>query len=155
MHHPPLAALYATAVVGGTLLALDNPLRRSFVTEMVPEEDRPNAVVLYSLIVNVARIFGPALAGLLAVTVGFGWCFSIDAASYLVVLIALWMMRPPRTAPNRRPAPSQRGDPSRSPLRRPEPQPLDLVRHALRRRDARLQLHCHAAPVGHPLAAWR
>ena len=94
MHHPPLAALYATAVVGGTLLALDNPLRRSFVTEMVPEEDRPNAVVLYSLIVNIARIFGPALAGLLAVTVGFGWCFSIDAASYLVVLIALWMMRP-------------------------------------------------------------
>lgn len=94
MHHPPLAALYATAVVGGTLLALDNPLRRSFVTEMVPEEDRPNAVVLYSLIVNIARIFGPALAGLLAVTVGFGWCFSIDAASYLVVLIALRMMRP-------------------------------------------------------------
>ena len=66
MHHPPLAALYATAVVGGTLLALDNPLRRSFVTEMVPVEDRPNAVVLYSLIVNIARIFGPALAGVLA-----------------------------------------------------------------------------------------
>jgi MFS family permease len=94
LHHPPLAALYATAAVGGTLLALDNPLRRSFVTEMVPEQDRANAVVLYSLIVNVARIFGPALAGLLAVTVGFGWCFTIDAASYLVVLVALWMMRP-------------------------------------------------------------
>lgn len=94
MHHPPLAALYATAAVGGTLLALDNPLRRSFVTEMVPEGDRANAVVLYSLIVNIARIFGPALAGLLAVTVGFGWCFSVDAASYLVVLTALCMMRP-------------------------------------------------------------
>jgi MFS family permease len=94
MHHPPLLALYATATVGGTLLALDNPLRRSFVTEMVPGEDRPNAVVLYSLIVNIARIFGPALAGLLAVTVGYGWCFSIDAASYLVVLGALMMMRP-------------------------------------------------------------
>ena len=61
---------------------------------MVPAEDRPNAVVLYSLIVNVARIFGPALAGVLAVTVGYGWCFSVDAASYLVVLGALWMMRP-------------------------------------------------------------
>lgn len=94
MHHPPLAALYVTATAGGTLLALDNPLRRSFVTEMVAEEDRPNAVVLYSLIVNIARVFGPALAGLLAVTVGYGWCFSIDAASYLVVLSALWMMRP-------------------------------------------------------------
>ena len=94
MHHPPLAALYVTAAAGGTLLAFDNPLRRSFVTEMVPAEDRPNAVVLYSLIVNVARIFGPALAGVLAVTVGYGWCFSVDAASYLVVLGALWMMRP-------------------------------------------------------------
>ena len=94
MDHPPLVALYATAAVGGTLLALDNPLRRSFVTEMVPEEDRANAVVLYSLIVNVARIFGPALAGVLVVTVGYGWCFSVDAASYLVVLVALWMMRP-------------------------------------------------------------
>ena len=94
MHHPPLVALFATAAAGGTLLALDNPLRRSFVTEMVPEEDRANAVVLYSLIVNVARIFGPALAGLLVITVGYGWCFSVDAASYLVVLVALWMMRP-------------------------------------------------------------
>src|SRR6266478_3826749 len=94
MHHPPLAALYVTAAAGGTLLAFDNPLRRSFVTEMVPVEDRSSAVVLYSLIVNVARIFGPALAGVLAVTVGYGWCFAIDAVSYLVVLIALWMMRP-------------------------------------------------------------
>jgi MFS family permease len=109
MHHPPLAALYVTAAAGGTLLAFDNPLRRSFVTEMVPAEDRPNAVVLYSLIVNVARIFGPALAGVLAVTVGYGWCFSVDAASYLVVLAALWMMRP---AELRRlaPRPRARGD---------------------------------------------
>ncbi|MCW3044390.1 MAG: hypothetical protein JWL57_2548 [Actinobacteria bacterium] len=109
MRHPPLAALYVTAAAGGTLLAFDNPLRRSFVTEMVPAEDRPNAVVLYSLIVNVARIFGPALAGVLAVTVGYGWCFSVDAASYLVVLGALWMMRP---AELRRlaPRPRARGD---------------------------------------------
>ncbi len=94
MHHPPLVALFATAAVGGSLLALDNPLRRSFVTEMVQEEDRANAVVLYSLVVNVARIIGPALAGVLVITVGYGWCFSVDAASYLVVLVALWMMRP-------------------------------------------------------------
>jgi MFS family permease len=94
MHHPPLVALFATAAVGGSLLALDNPLRRSFVTEMVPADDRANAVVLYSLIVNVGRVFGPALAGLLAITVGYGWCFTVDAASYLVVLAALWMMRP-------------------------------------------------------------
>ncbi len=91
--HPPLAGLYALALTGGTLLAFDNPLRRSFVTEMVPAEDRPNAVVLYSIIVNLARIFGPALAGLLVVTVGYGWCFTTDAVTYIAVLLCLVMMR--------------------------------------------------------------
>jgi MFS family permease len=94
MPHPPLAGLYALALAGGTLLAFDNPLRRSFVTEMVRAEDIPNAVVMYSATVNVARIFGPALAGLLVVTLGYGWCFTIDAASYSAVLVCLWMMRP-------------------------------------------------------------
>lgn len=94
MPNPPLAGLYATAFAGGVFLAFDNPLRRSFVTEMVQPDDRPNAVALYSAIVNSSRIFGPALAGLLVVTVGFGWCFTIDAASYVFVLAALAMMRP-------------------------------------------------------------
>ncbi len=94
MHDPPVLAFYATAMVGGILLAFDNPLRRSFVTEMVPTEERANAVVLYSMIVNISRIFGPTLAGLLVVTVGFGWCFTVDAASYVFVIVALWMMRP-------------------------------------------------------------
>jgi len=94
MPHPPLGALYVTAAAGGVMLAFDNPLRRSFVTEMVQPEDRPNAVALYSAIVNTSRIFGPALAGVLVVTVGFGWCFAIDAATYIFVLIALGMMRP-------------------------------------------------------------
>jgi MFS family permease len=92
-HHPPLAALYGTALAGGCLLAFDNPVRRSFVTEMVPKEDVANAVTLYSALVNSSRIFGPALAGLLVVTVGFGWCFTLDAVTYLAVLAALWMMR--------------------------------------------------------------
>jgi MFS family permease len=93
MHHPPLLALYLTALAGGCLLAFDNPVRRSFVTEMVEEDDVANAVTLYSALVNTSRIFGPALAGLLVVTVGFGWCFALDAISYLAVLVALWMMR--------------------------------------------------------------
>ncbi|MFN7985639.1 MAG: MFS transporter [Vicinamibacterales bacterium] len=92
--HPPLAALYALALVGGILLSFDNPLRRSFVTEMVPPEDLPNSVVLYSTIVNLSRIFGPSLAGLLVVSVGYGWCFAIDAASYIAVIASLLMMRP-------------------------------------------------------------
>jgi MFS family permease len=94
MPHPPMAALYGLALCGGVFLAFDSPPRRSFVTEMVPAEDIPNAVVLYSTIVNVSRIFGPALAGLLVGTLGYGWCFTLDAISYLAVLVCLIMMRP-------------------------------------------------------------
>ena len=91
--HPPLLALYGLALSGGVLLAFDNPLRRSFVPEMVPKDDLANAVVLYSTIVGVSQIFGPALAGLITTTLGYGWCFVVDAASYLAVLAALLMMR--------------------------------------------------------------
>ena len=91
--HPSIAGLLIISTVGGILLAFDNPFRRSFVGEMVPASDIPNSVVMYSTIVNVSRIFGPALAGLLVVTLGFGWCFTIDAASYITVLIAIFMMR--------------------------------------------------------------
>jgi MFS family permease len=94
MPHPTLVGLYALALLGGVLLAFDNALRRSFVTEMVPPADLANAVVLYSTIVNLSRIFGPALAGLLVVTVGYGWCFTLDAASYIAVLVCLALMRP-------------------------------------------------------------
>lgn len=92
--HPSLAGLFAVAVIGGTILAFDNPLRRSFVSEMVPEQDLPNAVVLYSSLVNLSRIFGPLLAGLLIVTLGYGWCFSVDAFSYLAVITSILLMRP-------------------------------------------------------------
>jgi MFS family permease len=106
--HPPLAGLYALAAVGGILLAFDNPLRRSFVSEMVPAEDLPNAVVLYSTIVNLSRLFGPALAGLGVVTLGYGWCFAVDASSYVAVLACLLLMRPAELR-RRPPEPRARG----------------------------------------------
>lgn len=92
--HPSYVALYALAIAGGIVLSLDNPLRRSFVTEMVPMDDRQNAVVLYSMIVNLSRIFGPALAGVLVTTLGYGWCFTVDAITYVAVIACLAMMRP-------------------------------------------------------------
>jgi MFS family permease len=91
--HPSLILLYALATVGGVLLAFDNPLRRSFVPEMVSKDDLPNAVVLYGTIVALSQVSGPALAGALIATVGFGWCFAFDAATYLAVITCLVMMR--------------------------------------------------------------
>jgi MFS family permease len=94
MHQAPLAAFYVTALAGGIMLAFDNPARRSFVPETVPDSNLQNAVSLNSALMTSSRVFGPALAGLLVVTTGYAWCFAIDAVSYLGVLVALQMMRP-------------------------------------------------------------
>jgi MFS family permease len=93
VHQAPLLAFYGTALAGGCMLAFDNPTRRSFVSEMVPGEDVQNAVTLNSALMTSARVVGPALAGLLVITTGYAWCFTIDAISYLAVIASLWMMR--------------------------------------------------------------
>jgi MFS family permease len=92
MHHPPLLAIYALAFWSGLATAFDNPARRSFVVEMVPEDRMNNAVSLNSALMTGSRVVGPALAGLLVTTVGFGWCFLLDALSYLAVIAALGRM---------------------------------------------------------------
>jgi MFS family permease len=92
-HDPPLWVFFVTAAAGGMILAFDNPARRSFVAEMVPPDEVHNAVTLNTAIMTSARIFGPAIAGVLVVTVGYGWAFTTDAISYLAVLAGLWMMR--------------------------------------------------------------
>jgi MFS family permease len=93
LHRVPLGVFYATAAAGGCMLAFDNPVRRTFVNEMVPIEDVPNAVTLYSAMVNLSRVAGPAIAGVLVVTAGYGWAFTVDAVSYISVLVAITMMR--------------------------------------------------------------
>lgn len=90
---PPVLAVYAVALFGGTTIAFDNPARRAFVVEMVPEADVNNAVSLNSALMTSSRVVGPALAGLLVATVGFGWCFLVDGLSYVAVLTGLWLIR--------------------------------------------------------------
>jgi MFS family permease len=91
--NPPVWSIYAVAFIGGITTAFDNPTRRAFVVEMVPVEDVQNAVSLNSALMTSSRIFGPALAGLLIVTVGYGWCFTVDGISYIAVIVGLLMMR--------------------------------------------------------------
>ena len=104
--NPPVLAIFAVAFCGGIATAFDNPARRAFVVEMVPETNVQNAVSLNSALMTSSRIVGPALAGLLISTVGYGWCFTVDGLSYIAVLLALWMMRP---ADLRRPPVAKRG----------------------------------------------
>jgi MFS family permease len=99
-HNPPVAAIYAIAFFGGIAMAFDNPARRSFVVEMVPEEQINNAVSLNSALMTGSRIIGPALAGLLITTVGFGWCFLLDGLSYTAVIAGLWRMDTAKLRPS-------------------------------------------------------
>ena len=92
--HPPVWAIYVIAVFGGMATAFDNPARRSFVVEMVPEDHVTNAVSLNSALMTGSRIIGPALGGFLVVTVGFGWAFLVDGISYVAVIAGLRMIDP-------------------------------------------------------------
>ena len=69
--------------------AFENPARQSFMSEMVGAENLRNAVTLNSVLVNVARTVGPAIAGLLIATVGVGVCFLVNAASFVAVVTSL------------------------------------------------------------------
>lgn len=83
----------AFALLTGVSVALDMPARQSFVIEMVGPDDVANAVGLNAVIVNASRIVGPALAGILIVSVGLAVCFFVNAASFVVVVTGLLMMR--------------------------------------------------------------
>jgi MFS family permease len=103
-HHPQVWMIFVIAAFGGTTTAFDNPARRSYVVEMVPEAEVTNAVSLNSALMTGARVVGPALGGLLVVTTGYGWAFTLDAVSYAAVLTALYRIdstkvrRPPLQA---------------------------------------------------------
>lgn len=90
---PPLIAVYAVAVVGGFVLAVDSPARRAFVVELVDEALVSNAVSLNSALMTSARVVGPVVAGALVALFGYGWCFSLDALSYIGPMIVLMLMR--------------------------------------------------------------
>jgi MFS family permease len=92
VHDVPVVWFFVVAALGGFATAFDNPARRSYVVELVPEEHVQNAVSLNSAVMTSSRIFGPALAGLLITTVGYGWAFLADGLSYLAVLAGLWMI---------------------------------------------------------------
>ncbi len=76
--------------------AFENPARQSFMLEMVGSENLRNAISLNSVIVNVARTLGPAVAGILIVTVGVGVCFLLNSVSFLAVIASLLTLK--RTA---------------------------------------------------------
>ncbi len=88
--------VYLAVFAFGCLNAVDNPTRQSFVYEMVGPDRVVNAVSLNSVIVQAARIVGPALAGVMIATVGVVPCFGLNALTFVAMILALWGMDPGR-----------------------------------------------------------
>ncbi|ROS78744.1 MFS transporter [Cellulomonas sp. PhB143] len=84
--------VYLFAFALGCVTAIDAPVRQTFVAEMVPAGNLPNAVGLNSASFNAARMIGPALAGVLIAAVGTGWVFVINAVSFGATIAALAAM---------------------------------------------------------------
>ena len=90
------------AVFFGFLTAFEVPARQAFVAEIVDRDDLMNAIALGSSAFNLARVIGPALAGVLIATLGLPACFFANAVSYLAVIVSLTRMQVPDTASSQR-----------------------------------------------------
>jgi MFS family permease len=84
---------YLLAALAGTAHVFDRTARTTFTVQMVGRDDLPNAVALNASVFNTARIIGPAVAGVVIAAVGVAWAFAINAASFLAVLLGLFLIR--------------------------------------------------------------
>lgn len=93
--HIRLWMVFACAMVNGTANVLDNPARQGLTVEMVGRDDLTNALGITTMMFNMGRVVGPAMAGfLLQLGVTPGWCFVVNALSFVAVIGALLAMRP-------------------------------------------------------------
>jgi len=89
-----LPEIIALSALQGLINAFDMPGRQSFLVRMVDDRaDLQNAIAINSSMANGARLFGPAMAGIVVAAVGEGWCFLADGLSYFAVIASLLMMR--------------------------------------------------------------
>jgi MFS family permease len=91
--HVQVGQVYVLAFLTGTVIAIDNPTRQSFVTELVPQDHMRSAIGLNSSIFQLGALVGPAASGLLIGAFGPGFSFAINAISFAPPLVALLLMR--------------------------------------------------------------
>ena len=94
--------VFALAAGLGSVNAVDNPTRQSFVIEMVGPDRVTNAVTLNSVVMNGARVVGPAIGGVLISTIGIAPCFLVNAGSFVAVVVALMAMNRKELRPTER-----------------------------------------------------
>lgn len=105
-HRIDVGEILALSAFQGFINAFDMPGRQAFMVQMVEDRaDLSNAIAINSSMVNVARLAGPSLAGIIIAATSEGWCFLIDGVSYIAVIISLLMMRVHVAAVRSAPAP--------------------------------------------------
>jgi MFS family permease len=93
-HRITITEVLVLSSMQGIINAFDMPGRQSFMVKMVEDRaDLSNAIAINSSMVNVARLIGPSLAGILIAATNEGWCFLVDGISYIAVIASLLMMR--------------------------------------------------------------
>jgi MFS family permease len=93
-HHITIHWILGLSVLQGIVNAFDMPGRQAFMVQMVEDRrDLSNAIAINSSMVNMARLVGPSLAGILIAVSSEGWCFLIDGISYLAVIASLLLMQ--------------------------------------------------------------
>jgi MFS family permease len=97
-----VSLVYVLAFALGVASAFDNPARQAFVNEIVGKDSLTNAIALNSASFNLARLVGPALAGVLVAVLGSGWVFVLNGLSFAVTIAALMAMRTSELRPVRR-----------------------------------------------------
>jgi len=102
--HITIGWILGLSILQGVINAFDMPGRQSFMVQMVGDKaDLGNAIAINSSMVNVARLIGPSLAGMLIAATSEAWCFLTDGISYLAVIASLLMMRLDAPAVRREP----------------------------------------------------
>jgi MFS family permease len=91
-----VAYILILGLILGIINSLDAPVRQAFYTSLVPAEVLGNAIALNSATFNSTKLIGPTIGGILIALVGEGYCFMINALSFLGVIVALMMMNPPK-----------------------------------------------------------
>jgi MFS family permease len=110
-----LAALTLTGVVrvehimiiaflNGLVNAINTPVRQGIISDLVPREDLQNAIAVSTAQFQTSQLLGPAIAGVIVATIGAGWAFFINGASFIAVIISLLLLKlPPWTPPRKTP----------------------------------------------------
>ncbi|MDB4915563.1 MAG: protein of unknown function DitE [Gemmatimonadetes bacterium] len=95
-----IAPLLALAFLSGLISSVEIPARQSMFIDLVGREDLPDAIALNSSGFNLARVVGPGLAAATIAKLGIAWCFFLNAASFVTVLIGLFMIHLPKWVPH-------------------------------------------------------